>query len=116
MKLLTTITAASLLAVSSAAYSQLNIMKFNGACGSQAVFADTIASYEEIPIARGVSNRSLDGLPNRPLVIFVNITTRTFTIAEKVADDVYCVVGLGIEFEPLGEDGNPVDSVKENPV
>lgn len=76
-------------------------MKYNGACGDKKEFADVITNYSELPFAGGISNRSLDGLPDRKMVIFVNPETLTWTIAEKVTEDVYCVIALGTGFTPI---------------
>ena len=92
------------------AFSQNNVMKFNGACGTKIEFADMISSYSEIPLARGTSNRSLDGMPDRTLVVFINSETRSWTIAELVTEDIVCIIALGQEFEPLDKDGNSLES------
>jgi len=35
------------------------------------------------------------------MVIFVNPTTKSFTIAERFSKDLYCVLALGEGFRPL---------------
>jgi hypothetical protein len=35
------------------------------------------------------------------LVIFANPTTGTFTIVEKAAEDLYCIIAIGGGFEPV---------------
>lgn len=56
---------------------------------------------QEIPYVRGQSHPIMtEGAP-LSMVIFVNPTTRTFTIAERVAQDAYCLLALGSRFEPV---------------
>jgi hypothetical protein len=56
---------------------------------------------QEIPYVRGQSHPIMtEGAP-LSMVIFVNPTTGTFTVAERVAQDMYCVLALGSRFEPV---------------
>ena len=56
---------------------------------------------QEIPYVRGQSYPIMtEGAP-LSMVIFVNPTTGTFTIAERVAQDTYCILALGSRFEPV---------------
>lgn len=69
-------------------------------------FEDTITEFNESPIARGISVRTLDKTEvSLPMVIFVNKEKRSFTIAEKVDNNLYCVIAIGTGFTPLTEDG-----------
>lgn len=83
------------------------IESFVTVCVGEKDFAKMLAEYEEWPIARGVSHRVLENSQEHMLVIFVNYTTRSWTIAEKI-DGLYCVVGMGENFEPLHSNGNKV--------
>jgi hypothetical protein len=63
----------------------------------------TEITYEaqELPYVRGQSHPIMtEGAP-LSMVIFVNPTTGTFTIAERVAQDAYCLLALGSRFEPV---------------
>lgn len=73
-------------------------------CVEEKHFVYTLSKYEEYPIARGLSQRILEGESENVLVIFVNTSTRSWTIAEKV-DKLYCIVGMGDNFEPLTQTG-----------
>jgi hypothetical protein len=56
---------------------------------------------QELPYVRGQSHPIMtEGAP-LSMVIFVNPTTGTFTIAERVAQDMYCLLALGSRFEPV---------------
>ncbi len=43
-----------------------------------------------------------------PLVIFVNQKTGSFTVAEKVEEQKYCILAVGVSFEPM-----PAEALKE---
>lgn len=78
-------------------------------CVDDVELEDTVAKYNESPIARGVSVRSLNNTGvSLTMVIFVNKETRSFTIAEKVDNNLYCIIGIGTAFTPLTEDGKIV--------
>jgi len=110
MKYLRTLAFSALTFLPLTRFSQVNVMSFNSACGTLIEFADTMTKYGEFPLARGTSNRSLDGVPDRILVVFLNPETRSWTMAEQVTDEVVCIVALGQGFKPLDEDGNSLGS------
>ena len=56
---------------------------------------------QELPYVRGQSHPIMtEGAP-LAMVIFVNPTTGTFTVAERVNQDMYCILALGSRFEPV---------------
>jgi len=60
-----------------------------------------IDEFKEIPYVRGISRPIIsDGAP-LSLVIFVNPKDRSFTIVERTADGVYCILAVGNNFEPV---------------
>lgn len=67
-------------------------IKITVACSSQAKILDVIKKYGERPMLQMTSARE-----NKELVtiMFVNPKTLSYTIVEKVNDDVYCVTGSG---------------------
>lgn len=78
-------------------------------CSDKDEFNETINEFNESPIARGISARpSKDLVVDLPMVIFVNKETRSFTIAEKKGDNLYCIISVGTAFMPLTEDGKIV--------
>lgn len=83
------------------------------ACVSAETFAGVIGDqFEEVPLVRGMSKRfdpETKSNDEYPVVVFFNKETRTFTIAEK-HDRLYCVISAGDGFEPLNEDGNPIEN------
>ena len=74
----------------------------------------TVEEFRELPFARGVSNSLGDSEgPPRSLVIFVNPTTKTWTIVERVNPDQYCIMAVGSGFEPVPTEIR--DRVEEGP-
>lgn len=68
--------------------------------------------YDEDPLVRGMSLRE-DGKrkSQEPLVLFVNAKTFSWTIIEKVGNDLYCVLAIGNGFEAVP--GNIIDDMRE---
>jgi hypothetical protein len=72
-------------------------------CVDQKGISEVINQFEEIPFAGGVAMRDIPGvgMVENNMVIFVNPTTKSFTIAERFSKDLYCVLALGEGFRPL---------------
>jgi hypothetical protein len=51
--------------------------------------------YKELPFVRGVSSEGLS------VVVFVNTETRSFTVLERRGQNTYCVLVVGVGFEPV---------------
>jgi len=69
-------------------------------CTTQLVFAETITKYGEVPIMRGISMRNVNGgMVALPTVLFMNMTTGSWTVAELLAENTYCVVAMGRDWE-----------------
>ena len=56
---------------------------------------------QEIPYVRGQSHPIMTEGGPLAMVIFVNPATGTFTVAERVNQDMYCILALGSRFEPV---------------
>ena len=70
-------------------------------CVSLKQLTEITDEAQELPYVRGQSHPIMtEGTP-LSMVIFVNPTTGTFTIAERVARDMYCLLALGSRFEPV---------------
>ena len=61
--------------------------------------------FDETPVARGIA---VYPMPSS-MVIFINVATGSFTVAERVAADRYCVISVGGGFESV-----PADIQKDN--
>ena len=69
---------------------------FDAICTTQQIFGETIIKYGETPIMRGLSVRNIDGATVfMNTVLFMNIETGSWTLAEKISDDVLCVIAMG---------------------
>lgn len=71
------------------------------ACMNYAQLINLIDTFEEIPLARGLSIPLGKKDILISTVIFLNPETNTFTITEQVGDDKYCVIVLGTNFQPV---------------
>jgi hypothetical protein len=65
---------------------------------------NTVNEFKEIPFVRGLSVPLTQQERKLSLVIFANPTTGTFTIVEKAAEDLYCIIAIGGGFEPVPKD------------
>lgn len=83
---------------------------FDAICTTQQIFAETMMKYGETPIMRGQSLRNINGaMVAMNTVLFMNLQTGSWTLAEKMSDDAFCVVAMGQNWE-VYQHGNP-----ENP-
>ena len=111
MKYLLTIAASLIVFLTPAiGFSQSNVLLLSSVCATDIEFAETMDNYGEQPLARGMSIRPIDNVRDRLLVIFINPTSRSWTIAEKIAEGIVCVVAMGQEFEPLDAKGKPMEN------
>jgi len=70
--------------------------------------------FEELPTVHGISTSMIDGIARKfSMVIFVNATNRTYTIAEKISETGYCIVAMGNNMEPVPQ-GMPIQLEKES--
>lgn len=99
MKLLT-LMALVLLSVSTQA-KEIERVTYEAVCMQYTQLLEVVDTFGEIPLAQGISVPI--GKPNTVLstVIFVNPDTKSFTVAERVTDDRYCVLVLGHNFGPV---------------
>ena len=69
---------------------------FDAICTTQQIFGETIIKYGETPLMRGLSVRNIDGvMVFLNTVLFMNLETGSWTLAEKISDDVLCVIAMG---------------------
>jgi len=75
-----------------------------GMCVGAVQFAETMASYGEVPFITMLTMRPVDKnmeiFEEYPTVLFMNPDTRTWTLAEKRGNNNYCVVGVGNTISP----------------
>ena len=78
----------------------LETATYRTVCMNAVNFTKLIDEFEELPFARGHSYGMFDN-SILSMVVFVNPKTKSFTIAEKSSEDLYCILTLGREFEPM---------------
>lgn len=70
-------------------------------CGSLENLAEVLDKHEEEPALTASSTREIGGkFEVVPMVIFINMKTKSWTIVEQYGRDVYCVTGLGEKITP----------------
>jgi hypothetical protein len=90
-----------MLAWATPAGSDFTVATVDTICISLKQLTEITDEAQELPYVRGQSHPIMtEGAP-LSMVIFVNPTTGTFTIAERVAQDMYCLLALGSRFEPV---------------
>ena len=75
---------------------------------------EVLDKYKELPTVHGISTSMIDGIARKfSMVIFVNATNRTYTIAEKISETGYCIIAMGDNMEPVPQ-GMPIQLEKES--
>jgi hypothetical protein len=77
------------------------IKTYQAMCLDSKDLISTIDEFKELPYVRGISTPLAEQDSNTSLVVFLNPTTGTFTIVEKVADNLYCILAVGGGFKPV---------------
>ena len=68
-------------------------------CGTIKDLSEAMVSFEEKPLATGETKRSAGNRTIDSVVIFfLNKKTGTWTVAEKIGNDVYCIISSGSNF------------------
>lgn len=74
-------------------------------CVSWDTLNEALNKYGEVPFAKMTAYRALrnNDIMNLPTVMFVNPTTKSFTLVEKFSDQLYCVVSMGERLSPSSD-------------
>jgi len=73
---------------------------FDAICTTKQIFAETITKYGEVPIMRGQSLRNVNGaMVVMNTVLFMNMQSGSWTLAEQMAEDALCVVAMGQQWQ-----------------
>ena len=73
---------------------------FDAICTTKQIFAETLYNYGEVPIMRGQSLRNINGaMVAMNTVLFMNMQTGSWTLAEQMAEDALCVVAMGQQWQ-----------------
>lgn len=91
----------------SSVYAQQAVRQMPVVCMHILDFASTVEEFGEMPMLRGDSVRFTEKDPrSNIMVLFLNPNTKTWTLAERINQEVVCVVAVGEQLEPLDRDGN----------
>ena len=77
-------------------------------CVSLKQLTEITDEAQEIPYVRGQSHPIMTEGGPLAMVIFVNPVTGTFTVAERVNQDMYCILALGSRFEPVPKEARDI--------
>lgn len=102
--------AAVVLSLSSLAHSQV-ITKVEVECYTRQDLAKLLTEYNEVPFAIGSTMRMDEkGADESFLVVFVNPREKTWTIAEKTKNSLYCILSAGSDFNLITK-STPINSL-----
>jgi hypothetical protein len=74
-------------------------------CVTLQQLSDILDEHDELPLIRGKSVRETDKEPSvNPLVLFMNGKTGSWTIAEKIPSNLYCIIAVGAEMQMVPGD------------
>jgi hypothetical protein len=100
MKLFAILLASALL-VSTPALAQNGVIQFSATCVNIETLADILKEFQEDPAMTMLSNRpSDDEFVTNALVLFINYKTKTWTMAERIPGNRYCVIATGENISP----------------
>ncbi len=74
-------------------------------CVSYPTLTEVLEKYGEIPFVSMTAYRSARGdtVVHLPAIMFVNPTTKSYTLVEKFNDELYCVISIGEKLNPGAE-------------
>lgn len=92
---------AMFLLVPSMAFAEPQKATYETICLSREDLTSTVEEFKELPFVRGLSAPLNQQNIQLSLVVFANPVTGTFTIVERVAENLYCILAMGGGFEPV---------------
>jgi len=91
----------SLILFSTVAQSQGRMVEFPIPCIGIVTLSEVLTKHKETPAMIMNSSREVGGkVFDNPTVLFINYETKTWTIAEQITKDTYCVIGMGDAIKP----------------
>lgn len=74
----------------------------NLVCVTEKELTPVLNKYQEQPVLKFSSMRVIgNNAGYLQSVLYMNTTTKTWTLVEQWGDDLYCVVSIGIDAEPI---------------
>ena len=74
-------------------------------CGNLKDLTTVMVEFNEKPFAAGETVRSTNNrtIVESVVIFFLNKKTKTWTVVEKISDDLYCVISSGKNFNVVEE-------------
>jgi hypothetical protein len=80
---------------------QSQIVNFPIPCTNISTLAEVIDKHGEEAAMTMTSSREIEGkIITSPTVLFVNFKTKTWTLAEQITKDRYCIIAVGDNINP----------------
>lgn len=81
---------------------QSSAAKLEVACGTAKELHEVLTEFDETPMLQMRSRRIIGNKKySFTTIMFVNAETQTYTIAEQIEKDYYCIVGTGDSLGPV---------------
>ena len=83
-------------------YGQATVINFSADCGNARSLARLVAQFDETVSLTMTSIRDSDGgePAKNALVLFINYKTKTWTMAERISPDLFCIIATGNDVNP----------------
>ena len=86
---------------STSALAQNRVIPFPATCVNINTLAKLLEEFQEKPAMTMLSNRASDDeIAANALVLFINYETKTWTLAEQISSNRYCVIATGENISP----------------
>lgn len=70
-------------------------------CVTEQELTPVLTKYQEQPVLKFSSMRVIGNTQGYlQSVLYMNATTKTWTLVEQWSDDLYCIVAIGVDAEP----------------
>lgn len=87
--------------LSCSVFAKERIVNFPIPCTDIKTLAVVLEQFEEKAAMTMTTSREVSGnIIESPTILFVNYKTKTWTLAEKITDDSYCVIATGDNIKP----------------
>jgi hypothetical protein len=87
---------------STLAHGQSRIINLPAACANSKVLSELVSEFDEtlsLTMTSFRENTKSDPTKNL-LLVFINFKTKTWTMAEQVSKDVFCIIATGDDVNP----------------
>jgi hypothetical protein len=92
----------SLSLLSTTVHSQNNVINFPAECSNARALAKLVNEFDEkVSLTMTSVRTDSDKEPGKhPLIMFINFKTKTWTMAERVDEDLFCIIATGVDVNP----------------